>query len=223
MEKLADLYNIRFNDKERWLKDRVWRSLCRGYFQKFVKPTDTLLEIACGFGEFSRHMKANRKIAIDLNPESKKSLPADVEFHLCSAEAIGPVESESIEVAFASNFFEHLPTKQAMDLVLKEIFRVLKPGGRLVMMQPNVKYSYASYWDFYDHHLPLSHLSAAEGLQKNGFRIHLNVPRFVPFSTKSAYPKMPSLIRLYLLLPFLWPLFGKQFVIVAEKPHVLKR
>jgi ubiquinone/menaquinone biosynthesis C-methylase UbiE len=217
MEKLAELYDVRFSAREREVKDKVWLSLCRGYFQRFVGERETLLEVACGFGEFSRHIRAARKIAIDLNPESKRYLPPGVEFHLCGAEKIAPVADATVDVCFASNFFEHLPTKSAMDQVLREMHRVLRPGGRLILMQPNIKYCGDSYWDFYDHHLPLSHLSAAEGLRKNGFRPQVVVPKFVPFSTKSPYPKLPSLIRLYLMLPIVWKLLGKQFVIVAEK------
>lgn len=216
MEKLSELYDVRFSTKERQVKEKVWKSLCEGYFQKFISPDSTLLEVACGFGEFSRNIQARRKIAIDLNPESRKYVGPAIEFHLTPADKI-PVENSTVDVAFASNFFEHLPNKAAMDGVLREIFRVLKPGGRLIIMQPNIKYCFDSYWDFYDHHLPLSHLSCAEGLQMNGYKLHTVVPKFVPFSTKSPYPKVPALIRLYLMMPFVWPILGKQFVIVAEK------
>ena len=195
MQKLAQLYDIRFNAEERAAKDKIWRALCEGYFQRFIAPGDALLEMACGYGEFSRHIVAGRKVAVDLNPDSRRHLPGDVEFYLSSAESMPMVASSSIDVAFASNFFEHLPSKSAMDAVLQEVHRVLKPGGRFVMMQPNIKYCSKSYWDFYDHHLPLSHLSAAEGLEKNDFQLDVVVPRFVPFSTKSAYPKYPWLIR----------------------------
>ena len=171
MQETSELYEIRFSKDERQLKERVWKPLCEEFFQKFVASDDTVLDIACGYGEFTRFIHAGSKVAIDLNTRSAASLPAGVQFHLCSADSMAPVNTSSIDVAFASNFFEHLPSKDSMDKVLKEIFRVLKPDGRLIMMQPNIKYCAESYWDFYDHHLPLSHLSAAEGLQLNGFKL----------------------------------------------------
>jgi len=218
MEQISKLYEVRFSENEKLMKDKVWRELCEQFFQKYISNEDTLFEIACGFGEFSRHIRAGKKLAVDMNPAVKNILPKEIEFHLGSAESFPQIASASIDVCFTSNFFEHLMNKQAMDNVLKEVLRVLKPGGKFIMMQPNIKYAYGAYWDFYDHHLPLSHLSAAEGLQKCGYQIQEVIPKFVPFSTKSAFPKHPLLIRLYLKLPFIWKVLGKQFVIVAQKP-----
>jgi ubiquinone/menaquinone biosynthesis C-methylase UbiE len=104
-----------------------------------------------------------------------------------------------------------------MDVVLGEIRRVLKPGGRVVNMQPNIRIEPGRYWDFYDHVLPLSDASAAEAYAKAGFTVERLVPRFVPFTTKSRIPQHPWLVRAYLALPPLWRLMGGQFVIVARK------
>jgi len=104
-----------------------------------------------------------------------------------------------------------------MDTVLQQMRRVLKKGGRVICMQPNILYEPARYWDYYDHVLPLSHRSAAEGFGKNGFEIDQIVPRFVPFTTKSKLPTHPFLVRLYLALPLIWKVMGGQFVLVARK------
>src|SRR5207248_9197018 len=71
--------------------------------------------------------------------------------------------------------------------VLQEARRVLRPGGRFVSMQPNIRYEPAKYWDFYDHLLPLSHLSAEEAFAKNGYRVESVIPRFVPFSRSEEH------------------------------------
>jgi len=39
MDDLAKLYRIRFSDAEREAKDRVWKVLCEGYFQRFMRLT----------------------------------------------------------------------------------------------------------------------------------------------------------------------------------------
>ena len=120
-------------------------------------------------------------------------------------------------MTFTSNFLEHLLDKAACSAVLGEVRRVLRSGGRFIVMGPNIKYAGAEYWDFYDHHLPLSHLSLAEGLVLAGFRVTRNIPRFLPFTMTGGTPSSDTLIRAYLKFPFLWNLFGKQFLVVAEK------
>jgi ubiquinone/menaquinone biosynthesis C-methylase UbiE len=217
-EDLGDLYDVRFSETERRAKERVWRVLCEQFFQQFVPEGAVVLDLACGFGEFSRFVRAGRKLALDSNPRVASLLPEDVEFVLGSAQDLSEIDAEAIDVCFTSNFFEHLPDRASMDRVLREVYRVLRPGGAFVAMQPNIKYAGNAYWDFYDHVLPLSHLSAREAFLKSRYRVERLIPRFVPFSTKSAYPKHPALVSLYLKLPFLWRLLGKQFVVVARKP-----
>lgn len=218
MQGLKELYEIRFSPEDRANKDAVWKVLCDSFFSRYIKSTDTILDIACGYGEFSNHVKASRKIAIDLNPDAKKYLKDDVELYLSSASSMDKVDSSSIDVCFSSNFFEHLPDRQTMDDVLKEAFRVLKPNGRYVAMQPNIRYEPGRYWDYYDHILPLSHLSCKEAFEKSDFIVEEVIPKFVPFSTATRLPQWPILVRLYLAFPPIWRLLGGQFLIVARKP-----
>jgi ubiquinone/menaquinone biosynthesis C-methylase UbiE len=215
-EHLDTLYQFRFSEDDRAQKDEIWRVLCEEYFQKYVGDDDTVLDIACGFGEFIRYIRAGTKIAIDLNAAVRSDLPKDVQFYCASADHMPQLATSSIDICFASNFFEHLETKLRMDAVLQEALRVLKPGGRFITMQPNIRYAGNKYWDFYDHVLPLSHLSGAEAFAKNGYIVETLIPRFVPFSTKSRFPKHPFLVRTYLHLPMIWKLLGGQFVLVAR-------
>jgi SAM-dependent methyltransferase len=215
----AALYRHRFSEVERERKDAIWRVLCINFFQKFVRADrDTVLDIACGLGEFSRHIKAQRKIGIDLNTDSVKLLPKEVEFHLTSAENIAAVEDGSVDVCFSSNFLEHMPNKAGVDKVLAEILRVLRPGGTYIALQPNYRFCSDVYWDFYDHHTALSDRSCAEAFAQAGFDIQLLIPKFLPFTTKTKLPTHPFFVRLYLAVPLAWQIMGKQFLIVGRKP-----
>ena len=218
MDDLMQLYRVRFSEAQRTRKDQVWKVLCEHFFQRYVPQGATVLELASGYGEFLRYIRAKRKIAVDLNPESRNFAPADAEFYLRSADDLSCLDSDSVDVCFSSNFFEHLPTKEVLDRVLKEALRILRPGGIYVAMQPNLRYAPGEYWDYYDHVLPLTHLSCREAFEKNGFVVTELIDRFVPFSTSSKLPQHPALVRLYLALPLAWRLLGRQFVIVGRKP-----
>ena len=85
-------------------------------------------------------------------------------------------------------------------------------------MGPNIRYLAAQYWDFYDHCLPLSHLSLEEGLVQADFEIDQIVPRFLPYTTRSRLPRHGILVALYLRVPLVWRLLGKQFLVVGRKP-----
>ncbi len=207
----------RFSAAERRARDRVWEVLCREFFQRYVRPTDTTLDLGCGFGEFSRFIQARRRIAVDLNPEAAGWLPPEVEFHEADARCLGFLPPASVDVCFTSNFFEHLPSKADLDAVLQAVRGLLRPGGLLVALQPNIRYASGRYWDFYDHHIPLSHLSCAEAFRLNGLEVVELLGRFLPFTTCSVVPKHPFFVSLYLKLPAAWRLFGRQFLIVGRR------
>jgi SAM-dependent methyltransferase len=214
---LARLYEFRFAEAERAGKIRVWKVLCRSFFQPIVGENKTVLDLACGYGEFINNIDAAKKYGVDLNPDTAKHLGADVELFGVQAESI-PLPNGAVDVVFTSNFLEHLPTKDKCNEVFAEVKRILVPGGRFIILGPNIRYLADRYWDFYDHHLPLSHLSLEEGLIQAGYKVERLIPRFLPYTAKSALPKHPALVWLYLKLPLTWPLLGRQFLAVARAP-----
>ena len=123
----------------------------------------------------------------------------------------------SLDVVFTSNFFEHLPDKTALGRTFDEIRRCLRPGGRLIAMGPNIKYLPGAYWDFWDHYVALTEASLSEALTTRGFQIDRCVGKFLPY-TMAGGPRYPlAFLRTYLRLPFVWRIFGKQFLVVAQR------
>ena len=55
----------------------------------------------------------------------------------------------------------------------------------------------------------------SEALSLARFRVVELRPRFLPFSTKSALPQWPILVRWYLKVPLAQRLLGKQMFVVA--------
>jgi SAM-dependent methyltransferase len=215
---LSDLYRIRFADAMLPRKNAIWRVICEDYLQRFVRPTDTVVDIACGYGEFINNIACARKIAVDLNPDARRFLAADVEFRECAATEVATVVDGAADVVFTSNFLEHLPDKAVLSRFLEQVHQALKPGGRYVILGPNLRYLPGQYWDFFDHHLGLTHQSLAEALRLKGFEIELLIDRFLPYTTQGALPTHPLLVKAYLKVPAAWKLLGKQFLVVARKP-----
>ena len=87
---------------------------------------------------------------------------------------------------------------------LEQVWIALKPGGRYLILGPNLRYLNGAYWDFFDHHLGLTHLSLSEALRMQGFEIDTCIDRFLPFTTQGALPTHPLLVRAYLLAPCAW-------------------
>jgi SAM-dependent methyltransferase len=216
---LSALYKIRFANDQLPRKNAIWQVICQDYLQRFIKPSDTVVDIACGYGEFLNNIEAGRKIAVDLNLDAKSFLEPDIEFHRCLATNFGSVVKGIADVVFTSNFLEHLPDKKALNEFLDQVLIALKPGGKYIILGPNLRYLPGEYWDFYDHHLGLTHLSLSEALQLKGFGVDLCINRFLPYTTQGALPTHPWLVKAYLKLPGAWRFFGKQFFIVAHKPR----
>jgi SAM-dependent methyltransferase len=217
---LSELYKIRFSNDRIPQKNAIWQVICHDYLQQFITPSDTVVDIASGFGEFINNIKSLKKIAVDLNPDAKNFLKSEIEFHHCTATNLSSIiANNSADVVFTSNFLEHLPDKNTLDVFLTQVFAALKPRGKYIILGPNLRYLPGKYWDFYDHHLGLTHLSLCEALMMNNFRIDVCIDRFLPYTTQSALPMHPLLVKTYLKLPIFWKFLGKQFLIVAHKVH----
>ncbi|EDN67151.1 conserved hypothetical protein [Beggiatoa sp. PS] len=214
---MQKIYAARFLEKELPLKNKIWQVICSEFLSQFVPKTATVVDIGAGYCEFINHIDCKRKIAIDLNPDVKKFAHADVEIINESCMTITSLTNNSVEVVFMSNFLEHLLNKQQVFDTLQEAKRILTLGGKMLILQPNIRFLPNNYWDFFDHHTPLSDRSLVEVLESLDMKIVKCYPRFLPYTTKSKLPKGTLFVKLYLHLPWIWSLFGKQAFIVAEK------
>jgi SAM-dependent methyltransferase len=215
-EELARIYANRFAATSDYRR-RVWQVLVPSFFQQYIPEQAAVLDLGCGYGEFINTVRAGRKLGMDLNSDSKARLNSDVVFLQQDCSREWSVNSGELDVVFTSNFFEHLPDKDTLGRTLDQAFRCLKPGGRLIAMGPNYKFVHGRYWDFWDHHLPLTEMSLTEGLTIRGFEIERCEPRFLPYTIVGG-PNYPLwMLSLYLKFPFLWRIKGGQFLVIARK------
>ncbi len=207
---LHDYHDTRFTFDPR--RDVLWKTLCEGYFQGLVKPSDCVLELGAGYAHFINHIACARRIAVDQWAGMKQYLRPSVEALISSATDLSGVPDDAVNFVFASNLFEHL-SQADLAACLAQIRTKLKPGGTLNILQPNYRLAPAEYFDDYTHVSIWSDRSLPDFLSANGFRVIECVPGFLPFSLKSRLPVLPPLIRLYLKLP--WKPLAKQMWIRA--------
>jgi ubiquinone/menaquinone biosynthesis C-methylase UbiE len=193
----------------------LWRALWKFSLRHHLGNPESLLEIGAGRCELINCATAKRKIAVDTWDGVKTSAYKEVQAVVTSSTDLGFLESDVMDAVFASNLFEHL-TREELDLTLDEATRVLKPGGRLVIVQPNFTFSFRKYFDDYTHISVWTHISLADYLSSRGWEIRTVARKFLPLTVKSRLPVSPALIWLYLHSPV--KPFAGQMLIVAKKP-----
>lgn len=215
---IPDLYHYRFQPGEREQKLAIWAQICRYFEGRYIGPTDTVLDLGAGDCMFVNQIRCGRRFAVDLSPHLEEHVDPEVTTFVRDVGELRDLELPPIDVVFASNVFEHVRTKELLFTTLQHVFALLRPGGRLIVMQPNLRYLGGEYWDFLDHHIPLTHRSMEEVLHLTGFALEEVRPRFLPYTTKSRLPQHPALVWLYLRCRPAHRLLGKQMLVVARKP-----
>ena len=217
---LADIYSKRFDRQERQ-RQILWSTLCGSYFQKLIPKHSAVLDLAAGYCEFINNIDCNKKYAVDLNPSLQHKANNDVKFIISPSTSLPKKLHNQIDVVFVSNFFEHLDNKKQFLDTLKEIKKVLKLGGKLIILQPNLKLVKGAYWDFFDHSLPITEKSLQEALTLAGYKIQSMKCRFLPYTTSSRLPISSLLIKFYLSMPPAQWILGKQTLVVAS-PDIIE-
>lgn len=192
-------------------REKLWRVLCE-HLQDDISAHSKVLELGGGYCHFINNIRASEKHVVDLFPALTKYSGEGVISHVRSCTDLDNFRDRSFEIVFASNVFEHL-TREELDKTLAGVLRVLRPDGKLLIIQPNFKYSFREYFDDYTHIQVFTDISLCDLLRSAGFRIEKLVPRFLPFSVSSPGPKWPWLLRLYLSSP--WRPFAGQMYVVA--------
>jgi ubiquinone/menaquinone biosynthesis C-methylase UbiE len=188
-----------------WDKNRsiVWKEIVK-YLSSFISSDSTVLDIGAGYCDFINNVKAKNKIALDYSPDFSKFANDDVKTVQSKVTDMSVIHDKSVDVVFASNLLEHLSDEELSQTLL-EIKRVLKKDGRLILMQPNYRLSYKTYFDDPTHKKVFSDESLRAFLLSFGFEIELAKPRFLPFSLRSRpsiIPVIPLIIRAYIHSPF---------------------
>jgi SAM-dependent methyltransferase len=208
------MYAMRFRDVDQIRRQAVWGEIARYIHYRLGKP-DRVLDPAAGRGEFITAVPARERWGVDLvrhgvpEPAGVKMIIADIR--------TADLPREYFDGIFVSNFLEHLADQNEVAAVLSKLHAATRPGGRIAIIGPNFRYCAREYFDCADHTVVLSHVAATEHVYAAGFDVTEVTPRFLPYSFRSRLPASRLLARAYLRAPLMWPLAGKQFLILGRK------
>ena len=110
-----------------------------------VPSGGTALDLGCGIGRVARYLAPHCGLlwAVDASPRmlelagERLAALTNVRYARCVDTRVPDVPDSSVDLAYALLVLQHLEREDAF-LLLEELRRVLKPGGRLVVTFPNL-------------------------------------------------------------------------------------
>jgi SAM-dependent methyltransferase len=194
----------------------VWSVVAR-YLGKWVPETAHVLEIGAGYCDWINHVRAVRRVAVDVWPDLPRYAAEGVEGCVLDVTTdLRGFGGAAFDVVLASNVLEHFAPETASQVV-KAVEALLRPGGRFIIVQPNFRHAWRRYFDDYTHRAIFTDVSLPALLRAHGFVIEHVEARFLPYSMQGAGALVkPWLVRAYLRSP-IRPRAG-QMLVVARKP-----
>lgn len=136
-----------------------------------------VLEVGCGIGNMTRHLLgAQRVIALDRLPGSVALVAetfADMpHVHTCLGDITAPSTVEqlvpyTIDTVVCLNVLEHI---ERDDVALRHMFRLLQPGGHLLLFVPAGTYMYGTLDRALGHYRRYARTDLAARVAQAGFR-----------------------------------------------------
>ncbi len=134
-----------------------------------MKKGQKLLDVGCGRGDFTRGFKDAGLEVFGLDREKGSSeILKGIEVKTADIKNDPfPFDNETFDFVFSKSVIEHLLEP---DNFIKECRRVLKPGGRIIVMAPDWQSQIYIYYDDYTHRHPYTKTSLKDLLDIYGFK-----------------------------------------------------
>jgi 2-polyprenyl-3-methyl-5-hydroxy-6-metoxy-1,4-benzoquinol methylase len=194
----------------------VWRHIC-DYLARWIPQDADVLELGAGWCDFANLVQARSVTAVDLESVVLTAAAQHVRAVVGDCTDLTELDDATFDVVFASNLLEHLERPQS-DRLLAEAMRVLRPGGRLILLQPNFRLQPGRYFDDYTHVAIFTDVSLADYLAASGWQVQHVAARFLPLSMRSRGSSLSFLVPWYLRSP-LKPLAGQMLVVATRPQH----
>lgn len=158
--------------------------LGRYFYEKYFLQHRIVLDLAPGRCWFTKQ-NPQRIHAVDRAPEIVEHYARQgLQITQGSAEEI-PHPAGFFEAVFCCWLFEHL---QDPDIAMREIYRVLEPGGLCFLVVPSDHQLTRGFWDDYTHVRPYTRSSLGQLALANGFTDPVAEPLPLTFLTSRLLP-----------------------------------
>lgn len=190
-------------------------------------PDDTVLELGCAAGEHTLQLApmVARAIGLDFSPDAIRLARAQADrtaspalFVEGDVADLGAFADASIDKVLALDLVEHIPDPVLARMV-GEVWRVLKPGGRLVVYTPSASHyvERLKAANLILTQLP-GHIAVREG---EAYRALLGARPWARLDIRylpSSYPLFGWIDRLMMRVPLLGQWFRFRILVLATKP-----
>jgi len=169
-----------------------------------TRSKSSVLDLACGIGVFfDVFCSCNFRyhgLDIDYEDINKNITRCDI------SSSIFPFEDDTFELIFFKMGIEHLAINE-IGHCLAEARRVLKLGGKIVILTPDWRWNYKNFFDEFTHQTPFTIPSLTSALQMSGFEVQ-QCKSFIQLPLIWKYSAIKFLV---FFARFFYPIFGKRF------------
>jgi len=138
---------------------------CWHLHKTYYKNAGKLLDVGCGKGT---HLNIFTSIGYDVWGLDMRKETNNNHIKICDIEKDKfPYKSNTFDYIFSKSLLEHI---HRPDNCLKEMYRVLKPGGVIIIMMPDWKSQMSHFWDDYSHYHPYTAKSLKDALNIFNFK-----------------------------------------------------
>jgi ubiquinone/menaquinone biosynthesis C-methylase UbiE len=165
-------------------------------FKRFhLQKGQKLLEIGCGRGEFLNVFKqlGMSCSGVDLSEHGFCHLNDIKVAKLDISQDDLPFENSSFDIVYHKSLIEHL---YSPDHLMKETYRVLKPGGRIIILTPDWVSTMKVFYEDYTHSRPYTVTAVSDLLKVYDFK-KIESELFYQLPILWRYPKL-KIISLFL-------------------------
>jgi ubiquinone/menaquinone biosynthesis C-methylase UbiE len=195
---MKDYVSVVYDEKRTPKTDYPGR-LIRYLIDRFGIPLGSkLLEIGCGRGEFLEFFQRAGLdcYGVDLSDYCKKNTTGLKVDCLDVAKENLPYSDDYFDVVYHKSVLEHL---YSPDRIMQETYRVLKPGGRIIVLTPDWLSQMKTFYEDFTHCRPYTKSALQDVLGVYGFS-DVHVELFYQYPAIWKYPVIKAISKLLQLL-----------------------